>query len=559
MATAALLRDPRAVRLSNQLRGQAAALAQRGITSVPAAYIDEVADKMIAAGWTDLREIEAEKTVLEAVQPFPKPGQAGAEGEVENLLAPYDFWRWTVNGATMFETPYPGYWFGDTLPLLHTDDGQFTAYVQWIDPPGAPVVMLRRKTGRRGLDILRGVKIVGGFLVVAAGLPPIIGEAVLGAELAAAYPAAANAIGTVATRTVLTGGDVESAVRSAATSFAGAEFGDLTAQAVDSAAIGAAAGAAASAALAGGDPRAAAVQAFLRQGAKVSDLFPGDPTEYDPSEYLYLPGDDATSLPGGDSIDLGDLSLDDLGLSIDLDSILGNLENPEALTVPADALIPDDSGVIYTVDGHFAELTADAYIDGIYPDEGGNIRAPDNQILLTSEEIVIKRLETPAELADAIRAKIEPLQGSTTIAPLNVPSLRPLNLPMPAGQSRVPVFSWADQADKLLKTAVSIGGSIKAIANGTFRPPYPTSPYGTARPPVVGVPVRQPDGSTVVNNGNGTSTIRYADGRVQTIPSAYTSTGAAGNYGQTLIPGVPNTALLIGGGLVVAALLLSRR
>jgi hypothetical protein len=62
-----------------------------------------------------------------------------------------------------------------------------------------------------------------------------------------------------------------------------------------------------------------------------------------------------------------------------------------------------------------------------------------------------------------------------------------------------------------------------------------------------------------VNNGNGTQTVRYPDGRVVTMPTTYTSTGMAGNYGQTLIPGVPNTALLIGGGLVIAALLLSRR
>ncbi|NDC36022.1 MAG: hypothetical protein EBZ51_11765, partial [Synechococcaceae bacterium WB9_2_112] len=216
MATAALLRDPRVVKLSGQLRGQAAALAARNITTIPPAYIDEVADKMVDIGWTDLKNIDATKTVLEAVQSIPKAGQAGAEGETENLLLPYDFWRWTSNGVTMFETPYPGHWYGDAIPLLHTDDGQFTAWMQWIDPPGAPIVILRRRT-RGGLDFMRGIKIVGGFLAVAAGLPAIIGEAVLGAELAAAYPTAANAIGQVATKTVLTGGDVESAVRSAAT------------------------------------------------------------------------------------------------------------------------------------------------------------------------------------------------------------------------------------------------------------------------------------------------------------------------------------------------------
>lgn len=550
MATAALLRDPRVVKLSGQLRGQAAALAARNITTIPPAYIDEVADKMVDIGWTDLKNIDATKTVLEAVQSIPKAGQAGAEGETENLLLPYDFWRWTSNGVTMFETPYPGHWYGDAIPLLHTDDGQFTAWMQWIDPPGAPIVILRRRT-RGGLDFMRGIKIVGSFLAVAAGLPAIIGEAVLGAELAAAYPSAANAIGQVATKTVLTGGDVESAVRSAATGLVGVEFGGFVGEAVDSAAIGAAAGAATAAALQGGDARNAAIQAFISQGVKsVSDF---DPTEYDPGEYVYTP-------PGDDLLPTvmveGEITLDDLGLSFDLNEVLANLEMPEALTLPLDAVIPDDDGNLFGVDGFYVELSERGYLGAIYPDEMGNIRAPDNQILMPADE-VFKYLETPAELADALRVKIEDLQG-TTIAPLPAPNLRPVNLPPPAGQTKTPYFDWAKQADALLKTAVSIGASIKAISNGTFRPQYGTSPYGTVRPPI-GVPVRQADGSTVVNNGNGTQTVRYADGRVVTMPSTYMSAGMAGNYGQTLIPGVPNTALLIGGGLVIAALLLSRR
>lgn len=551
MATAALLRDPRAVKLSNQLRGQAAALAARNITTIPPAYIDEVADKMVGIGWTDLKSIEAIKTVLEAVQSVPAEGQAGAEGQTVNLLLPYDFWRWTSNGVTMFETPYPQYWFGDAIPILDTDDGQFTAYMKWLEPPGAPIVYLVRRTSG-GLNFLRGIKFVGGFIAVAAGLPAIIGEAVLGAELAAAYPAAANAVGTVATRTVLTGGDVESAVRSAATGFAGSEFGGFVGEAVDSAAIGVAAGAATTAALQGGDARAAAVQALISQGVKsVSDF---DPTEYDPSQYTYT-GSGEDTLPT--VLTAGDITLDDLGLNINLDDILGNLELPEILTIPVDAVIPDEDGNQFTVDGFYVELSERGYLGAIYPDEQGNIRAPDNTILLTADEN-LKYLDDPEGLADALRRKIEPLQGETTIPPLDVPNLRPISIPPPAAQTKVPYFDWAKQAESLFKTAASISASIRQIKGGTFRPGYGTSPYGTARPPV-GVPVRQADGSTVVNNGNGTQTVRYPDGRVATMPSTYTSAGMAGNYGASLIPGVPNTALLIGGGLVLAALLLSRR
>lgn len=544
MATAALLRDPRAVKLSNQLRGQAAALAQRNITSIPPAYIDEVADSMVSLGWLDLTGIDAKKETARG----PRTVYVGTEGEYFTEVVDFERLAWTYNGAPMYAAESPDSPFVETIPVY--EDENFRAVMVWLEKPGAPIVYMKRKYRA---SIWRGAAFIAGFVAMAAGLPPIIGEAVLGAELAAAYPAAANAIGTVATRTVLTGGDVESAVRSAATGFVGAEFGDFAGQVVDSQTIGAAAGAATAAALQGGDARAAALQTLLtRGGTIVSELFPGEPIEIEPGFNITPPDFGEPEIVLGD-----DISLDDLGLSIDLDSILGNLEFPENLTIPADAIIPDDAGNLFTVDGHFVEMSADQYLESLYPDEGGNIRGPDNSVILSADE-GIRYLDDPQGLADALRRKIEPLQGETTIPPLNVPSIRPINIPPPAGQTKTPIIDWAKTADQLLKTAVSIGGSIKAIANGTFRPQYGTSPYGTARPPV-GVPVRQADGSTVVNNGNGTQTIRYPDGRVQTMPTTYTSTGMAGNYGQSLIPGVPNTALLIGGGLVLAALLLSRR
>lgn len=550
MATAALLRDPRAVKLSNQLRGQANALAQRNITSIPPAYIDEVADLMVSVGIDDLKSITGATTV----EYGPNPAQLsmiGTEGESQIVYGDFPVTRLFVRGV---EWPITigerAAWNHDgsmdAFPLGVTYDEKFYVVVKWLEPPGAPLVLLVPYIRR---NPWRGVVFIAGFIATAAGLPAMIGQAVLGAEVAAAYPALSNAIGTVATRTVLTGGDVEKAVKSAATGFAGAEFGDFVGTAVDSGAIGVAAGAATSAALQGGDPRKAVLQSLVSQGIKTVS----DPTEYDPQQYLYTePGDDITTV-----MTEGEISLDDLGLSLDLDSILGNLEFPDALTLPADAIIPDDLGTLYSVDGHVVEMSQEGYIASLYPDEAGNIRSFDNRILMTGDES-IKYLEQPAELAAELRRRIEPLQGETSIPPLQVPNLRPATIPPPAAQTKTPLIDWAKGTDQLLKVAVSIGGSIKSIANGTFRPQYPVSPYGTARPPV-GVPVRQADGSTVVNNGNGTQTVRYADGRVVTMPSTYASAGAAGNYGQSMIPGVPNTALLIGGGLVLAALLLSRR
>lgn len=562
MATAALLRDPRAVKLSNQLRAQAAALAQRNITTIPPAYIDEVADQLVAVGIDDLKSITGTTTV----EFGPNPAQLsmiGTEGEPQIQYGNFPVTRLFVRGM---EWPITigerAVWNHDgtldPFPMGVTYDGRFYIVVKWIDPPGAPIVLLVPFTR---VSPWRGVVFIAGFLATAMGLPAIIGEAVLGAELAASYPAAANAVGQVAVRTVLTGGDVESAVRSAATSLAGGEFGGFVGEAVDSATIGAAAAAATTAALQGGDARRAVLQSVATSGVFSEIVSRGGPdmSDYDPNEYIYEPSTMVDDFGQTNIVLPGEITLDDLGLDFNLDDVLSNLENPEALTVPLDAVLPDDAGNLFAVDGHYIELQPEQYLASLYPDEAGNIRTPDNQILMPANE-VLKYLEFEGgtvQLAADLRARIEPLQGDISI-PAAAPALRPGAIPPPAGQTKTPVFDWAKQADALLKTAVSIGASIKAIATGNYRPGYPTSPFGTARPPV-GVPVRQADGSTVVNNGNGTQTIRFPDGRVQTMPTTYTSTGLAGNYGGSLVPGISNQTLLIGGAVLVAAVLLARR
>jgi hypothetical protein len=552
VATAALFQpDPRVVRVADQIRSQQRVLAPRGLV-IDDFSIDDMARQFVRVfGTDDLRNLDAtpvamvfygEESRLEVVPADQAQGYALHLKGSEPLSAPTIAWGDAKGNRSEFE------WNGGTRKVYN---------IHWNPQIGAPIFFL---TDYQATPWWKPFVPMIGFALAFTGIGAAIGQAVLGAQTAAAYPALANAIGQVSIRTVLTGGDVEGALKSAATGFVGGEFGDLVGTALDSDVIGIAASAATEAALQGEDARKAVLTSLVTKGGTiVSELFP-DPTEFDPSGYVYLPGygDDGPPIPGLDYrfVSGGEITLDDLGLSFDLDEVLANLEMPDALTLPLDAIIPDDDGNLFGVDGFYVELSDRGYIGAIYPDEQGNIRAPDNNILMPADE-VIKYLESPAELAEQLRVRIEPLQGEP-IAPLTAPNLRPINIPPPAGQTRTPVIDWAKQADALLKVAVSIGGSIKAIANGTFRPQYGTSPYGTVRPQI-GVPVRQRDGSTVVNNGNGTQTVRYPDGRVVTMPTTYTSTGMAGNYGQTLIPGVPNTALLIGGGLVIAALLLSRR
>jgi len=546
MLTAALLRDPRAVKLSNQLRAQAAALASRNITTIPPAYVDEVADLLIAFGVDDLTTITG-KTSLEYGPNLSQISMIGTEGEPSIQYGDFPITRlfirgvdWPITYAERAIWNHRG--VNDAFPVGVTLDTKFYVVVVYVDPPGAPLVMLVPFVRS---NPWKGVAFIAGFVATAMGLPVIIGNAVLGVELAASYPALSNAIGQVATRTVLTGGDVEKAVSGAAAGLVGAEFGGFVGTAVDSAAIGAGAAAATTAALQGGDVRQAVLISVAKSGV-FSEVAGAGRTM---SEYIFDP----------DVIEPAGITLGDLDLGFDLTEVLSNLENVSDLPVPADSVTQDAAGNQLAVNGSYVQLSPEQYIASLYPDEAGNIRTPDNRILMPANE-VLKYLEFEGgtvELADDLKARIEPLQGGVSVS--EAPSvLRPSTIPPAASQTRTPVFDFAKQADALLKTAVSIGGSIKSIANGTFRPTYPISPFGTARPPV-GVPVRQADGSTVVNNGNGTQTIRYPDGRVQTIPSTYTSTGMAGNYGGSLVPGISNQTLLIGGAVLVAALLIARR
>jgi hypothetical protein len=109
---------------------------------------------------------------------------------------------------------------------------------------------------------------------------------------------------------------------------------------------------------------------------------------------------------------------------------------------------------------------------------------------------------------------------------------------------------WAAAAEAITKSAANALTIIKQVENGTYRPGA-VNPYGTVRPPVVGVPVRQADGSTVVNNGNGTQTVTYPNGTKTTMS---TSVAGAGGFG-----GVSSNALLIAGAGLAALLLLRRK
>ena len=364
----------------------------------------------------------------------------------------------------------------------------------------------------------------------AVGLPLLVGESILGAVgITVENSLISTTIGNVAVNSVLTGGDVGAALAKAAAGAAGGYVGDFAGTGVDSIEMGKIAGAAATAAIQGKDPKNAAALTALTLGISMGE-------------------EDQVIFDDADTI-----SFQDIGVNIDamnLDELLAlNETNLQAFDLNIDSELPDAAGNVFNGVGQIVEYDLSNYWDGIGVNaETGDVVDPYNRVLIAGNQAVrMTEAEIQAELDRAYKES----QGQTVPAGKTY-STRKADLPPPAGQVKIPtLLDQTSYADKLLKAAVGIGASVKAIANGTFRPAYTMSPYGTARVQAVGVPITQPDGSVIVNNGNGTQTIRYANGQTKTVGSTYSSTGMFG--------GISSTTLLIGGGVLLAALLLSRR
>lgn len=111
-------------------------------------------------------------------------------------------------------------------------------------------------------------------------------------------------------------------------------------------------------------------------------------------------------------------------------------------------------------------------------------------------------------------------------------------------------FSLSSFLTDLAKTYVQYDLSKRAIETQTGQrvPAQVTRPApGTTR--------TLPDGSVARTNADGSTTITSPTGEQRTV----TSTGQIVRGGVDLIPGIPNIALLIGGGLLLGGLLLARR
>ena len=317
----------------------------------------------------------------------------------------------------------------------------------------------------------------------------------------------------------LTGGDLEKSLIGAISSVGGAEVGDFVNSSVDSVVIGNVAKAATSAAIQNKDVNKAAIRAAFFGGVRMDEI------EFLPEEF--------------------GLTYDDLFSAY---NSIGDENLFETLGYSDDALFASTDGDVYSVIGELAAPSDVTYASGYYPDDYGNIRDINNQIIVSATDAANLTTE---QINETITDDLQ-LKSGSVVTSAAAPSGRPAALPPTTKQTKVPsITDQAKTADQLLKTATSIKNSLKILTTG--KPlPYATNPYGTIRPPIPGVPVMRADGSSVVNNGNGTQTIRYPDGRVQTTSATYSASSG-------LIPGINNQTLLIGGAILVGALLLTQR
>lgn len=373
------------------------------------------------------------------------------------------------------------------------------------------------------------VSTLGFFAMVAlpmagVSLGAIIGNAVLPASFATAYPAVATAIGNVALSTALNGGDVGGAVKNvaigAASGFAGGQAGGFLATATGSQLVGNLAEVATRTALAGGDVTTAVGLALAKEGATMFD------TTFNATDPASSGGFDFWTT-GGNTGFTGDF---DFSGSFDMGP--GFLDH----TLP----LPDFQWNVTTPGQSF-----DDYLQN-WPDQV----APGFDVLPPSQ--IDSALFNPFAENATGTPTTAPAQP-TTPPPPNSTIWQPSQIIQGITAAAMAVISVIKAYRSLDQPAINTtarivrpDGSVSAITNnGLVSTRTPDGRVTTTRPPV-GVPQTTVDGNVIVNNGDGTYTIVAPDGRSATYRY---STGTAGDAGGEISPTM--LALLAGGAFLL--------
>lgn len=253
-----------------------------------------------------------------------------------------------------------------------------------------------------------------------------------------------------------------------------------------------------------------------------------------------------------------DLTLSDIGANVYDFAYIEETVSDLGLQ-PTDLFI-DELGNAFTITGEAAVVTPETYVKTIYIDSAGNYRDYTNTVVLEQAEADIVYAQSGGSdeaVAERLAEKVQARSGREFVSQQGDVA-RPAAAPAPSSQGKLPSFSeLSKEVMGWFKTVTSYSLAREQLEKtGRYTPPYQTSPTGTAYSQVPGVPIRRNDGSIVTNNGNGTQTIQYPDGRVQTVPTNLNPNSFSGG---ALIPGISNQTLLIAGAGLLAVVLLARR
>ncbi len=413
--------------------------------------------------------------------------------------------------------------------------------------------------------ILPVVSVALAFL--APGLGTAIGQAVLPASLAASAPILAPIVGNIALGTAFSGGNVEAAVIGALTGAAGGLVGGQVASATESAAAGRAAAAATSAALRGGDIKQAVAFSFASSGASAlqSNLSPAAPappptTETKPMSDLYSltsgssPGlsfEPAAfsadySLAQGDGgfglkVDMpaidwgaGDLYAfgGDPGFGLDISNVDWGSFEPGSVDYGLDVLHSGGAGLelgdlLWQTQGDIDPIM---FTGPEGPEWGWSGKASDSAVVYDGSKNV--QAGAPAAASG----------GSDLVVGLTNLALAAIKV------------NAAYQATKAPPRTQTLTGTTTktANANGTLTVRNTATGATAVTRPEVGVPYVLADGSTIINNGNGTYTTIKPDG--SSVTRSYGTAGSAGAGIGDMLSSVHPAVWALGAGALFMAL-----
>lgn len=405
--------------------------------------------------------------------------------------------------------------------------GTIKYYTQYSSS-GVPIFAVVKGDSGFWEDIKKSAGIIG-LALSFTGVGAAIGVAVMGTAAAAAYPLIASAIGNISISTVLSGGDIGSAVKNGLLGMAAQGLGGYVGDVSGSTTIGQAAQAATNAALKGGNLiDAVAMSAVTNLG----------------SQGIKMLGDTVDNSVDPDSSDFSDPGFFDFDFDASFLDVLDELD------LTTTSIIPDTFGNVFNVAGDFLQLDPVTAVQWMYPDDYGNIRDSSNNIVMTAQEAQNAIDQNPGMSSDtAVKTALwqEVIHDSDSIQAAESPIANtPKDAPSPAGQVKTPAASgmtWVEFLNNAFKATMSYETArLQLLRTGRITPTYATG-TGTPYSQIVGLPVTRADGSIVTRNANGTQTIQYPDGTTQIIGGVAQSTGI-------------NTNTLIIGGAFLAGLLI---